>query len=396
MRPSTFRDSPPRGRDSKGFCTGAVNARCGVDACMDVAEYLRRQKENLVEQAKLVKDFSVFEFDYIPDQPLMREEATRLMDEMLRFEISGIPTHHVLIGSRGSGKTLSVKFLQRIMPGQTALDVLYANCREHNTSFKILAHLLDVQARGASLAELFQEFCARHARKTVVILDEIDLMSQKDPRREILYLLSRAGQPFMVVALANNPHIVRSLDPATRSSLQPVPVHFRNYDAEQIGEILKDRAERGLVHWDEARLAEIAAMTVKRTNADARVAIKTLYYSITKPDGDLSACFERARRDVVVDMIHDLSDATLAILWAVRSAPTDFAKDIYARYCRFCQGRAEKPFSYVHFYSNLSYLQSVGLIALVSTKVAKTYANRVVLSFEEAVVDQICRLRFEQ
>lgn len=149
---------------------------------MDVADYLRRQKEHLVEQAKLVRDFGVFEFDYIPDQPLMREEATRLMDEMLRFEISGIPTHHVLIGSRGSGKTLSVKFLQRIVTTHTDLVVLYANCREHNTSFKVLAHLLGVQARGASLAELFQEFCARHAGKTVVLLDEIDLMSPKDPR----------------------------------------------------------------------------------------------------------------------------------------------------------------------------------------------------------------------
>ena len=71
-----------------------------------------------------------------------------LIDDMLQFEVSGIPTHYAIIGSRGSGKTLTLKYLQRVIPEQTELEVLYANCRDHNTSFKILAHLLGVRARG--------------------------------------------------------------------------------------------------------------------------------------------------------------------------------------------------------------------------------------------------------
>ena len=208
-------------------------------------------------------------------------------------------------------------------------------------------------------------FCARCDRKTVVVLDEIDLMSPKDPRREILYLLSRAEQPFMVLTLANNPHVLKELDPATRSSLQPVPLHFRDYDAQQIGEILRDRAERGLARWEQGPLAEIAALTVRRTPADARVAIKTLFYSVTRPQESMTECFERARRDIVVDIISNLSVPMLLVLRAVETAPTDFAKPIYSRYCRFCQARGEKPFSYMHFYTGLSYLQSVGLVALI-------------------------------
>lgn len=363
---------------------------------VDIAEYLRRQKEHLGEEAKTVRDFTVFDFDYVPDQPLLREEAKHVIDDLLRFDITGIPTHYAIIGSRGSGKTLTLKFLQRVVPTQADLHMLYANCREHNTSFKILAHLLNVQARGASLGELFERFCATCRRKTVVILDEIDLMSPKDPRREILYLLSRAEQPFMALTLANNPQVLKELDPATRSSLQPVPLHFRNYDAEQITQILQDRAARGLVRWDEGQLREIAALTVRKTNADARVAIKTLYYTVTRPAEGLADCFELARRDIVIDIVHNLSDAMLLILWAVKDAPTDFAKEIYGRYCRLCQARGDKPFSYMHFYSNLSYLQSVGLVALLSTKVGRTYTNRVLLNFDEPIVEQICRLRFEQ
>ena len=361
---------------------------------MDIAAYLEQQKRHIGREARSVRDFSVFDFDYIPQQPLMREEIKLLIDDMLRFEISGIPTHYAIVGSRGSGKTLTLKYLQRVIPGQTKLSVVYANCRQHNTSFKILAHLLGVQARGASLSELFSTFCGKCQGKTVVVLDEVDLMSPKDRRREILYLLSRAERPFMVIMLSNNPHVLKDLDPATRSSLQPVPLHFPNYDAGQIGQILADRAERGLTEWNEGHLREIAARTARDTNADARVAIKTLFYAATKPGEDLADCFERARRDVVIDLINDLSDSALMILWAVVTAKTDFAKEVYNRYRRYCQARTEKPFSYVYFYSTLSYLQSAGLVALVSAKVGRAYTNRVLLTFDQPVVEQICQLRF--
>ena len=363
---------------------------------MDITEYLRGQRQRVEREAQHVRDFSVFSFDYVPEQPLMREEARLLIDDMLRFEVTGIPTHYAVIGSRGSGKTLSVKYLQRVVPQQADLDIVYANCREHNTSFKILAHFLQVEARGASLSELFGRFRGMRTRRTVVFLDEVDLMSPKDRRRELLYLLSRCAKPFMVIALANNPHVLKELDPATRSSLQPVPLHFRNYDAPQVTEILRQRAQRGLRQWDDGQLTQIAALTVQRANADARVAIKTLHHVSTQPTTPLLDCFERARRDVVIDLINDLSDATLLILWAARLAGSDLSKEIYRRYCQCCRDRREKPFSYMHFYSSLSYLQSAGLVALVSTKVGRTYTNRIRLNFEQPVVEQICRLRFSQ
>lgn len=362
---------------------------------MDVAAYLRRANENLSKETRLVKDFSVFDFDYVPQEPLLRDEGKKLITELMRFQHTGIPTHHFVIGSRGSGKTLTVRLLERIVPQETSMQVRYANCRQHNTSFKILAHLLGVPPRGVSLAELFDAFSAKTTEKTAVILDEVELMSPKDRRKEIFYLLSRSSKPFMVVALSNNARVERELDLATRSSLQAVPLHFRNYDAEQIRLILEDRARQGLHRWDPARLAAIAALTVQRTNADARVAIKTLYYLTVEPQEALERAFERARRDVVVDMIADLSATTLATLWAVASARDNFAREIYGRYRRFCQARGDKPISYVHFSSNLSYLQSAGLVALVSTRVGRTYPNRVELTTERSVVEQIFRLRFE-
>ena len=183
--------------------------------------------------------------------------GTKKWGRSLRFEISSIPAHQAVIGSKGSGKTLTLRYLQKLLAEQTQMQVLYANCREHNTSFKVFAHLLDVHARGSSLSELYQRFCRTYTGKTIVLLDEVDLMSPKDKRRDILYFLSRSERPYLLVMLSNNHRVVKGLDASTRSSLQPVTVYFRNYDATQIYKILEDRARQGLFEWEAGHLSQM-------------------------------------------------------------------------------------------------------------------------------------------
>ena len=226
-------------------------------------------------------------------------------------------------------------------------------------------------------------------------MDEVNLMSSKDRNREILYFLSRSEQPYMVILLSNSPNILKQLDAATRSSLQPIPLYFKNYDADQISQILLDRAKKGLNRWDEGEISQIAALTTNKTNSDARVAIKTLYYKMISTNDGVEKCFEDARKDIVIDQVNDLTNANLMILWAAATSKSDLAKDIYGRYCRFSQDHGAKPFSYMHFYTNLGYLQSVGLLALVATKINRTYTNRVLLTFDGSVAQQICKFRFE-
>ena len=363
---------------------------------MNIAHYCKAQRDFARENSGHIKDFSVFDFNYIPPEPFMREESKHLINEMLKFELSGIPSNQAVIGSKGSGKTLILKYLQRLMGQQTDLKVLYANCREHNTSFKIFAHFLEVQARGASLSELYTKFCNVFTGKTVVVLDEVDLMSPKDRRKDILYFLSRSENPYMVIMLSNNFRLLKDLDAPTRSSLQPMNVYFKNYDAEQMNLILQNRAQQGLANWDKASLSRIAALTTKKTNGDARVAIKTLYYSVTEGHADIEACFDKARKNIIVDMINDLSDPTLMILQAVGTSRSGYAKDIYKKYTAISLSHNDRPFSYVHFYSNLSYLQSMGLVALLATKINRAYTNRVMLTFDEPILEPIFKMRFGQ
>ena len=363
---------------------------------MDIASYLNEKRKHFSQSSSNVRDFTVFDYNYIPDEPVQREEVKEIIKHMVRFETTGIPTHISIVGSRGSGKTLILKYLQKITSKGKQLDVLYVNCRHHNTSFKIFAHLLEQEkTAGSSLGDLYQRFMLRYSKKTVLIMDEVDLMSPKDKNREILYFLSRSEQPYMVIMLSNTPHVIKQLDAATRSSLQPFRLYFKNYDAEQIKQILLGRARKGLRSWDESNISQISALTTQRTNSDARVAIKTLYYKVMSPKDSTEKCFEEARKDIVVDQVNDLTDANLMILWSAATGKSDLVKDIYKRYCQFSRNHQIKPFSYMYFYTNLGYLQSVGLLALLSTKIERVFTNRVVLTFDKSIVEQICKLRFE-
>ncbi len=363
---------------------------------MDPEQYLRQKREQVENEVRNIRDFRVFDLNYVPDQPTERPEMDRITRAIVKYERSHLPINIFAFGSRGCGKTLTVKYLQRLFnasDGPTRL--LYVNAREHNTSFKMLAHLLAVTPRGVSLSELFDRFRRAYSAPTVVVLDEVDFISDKDRHKEILYLMSRCPDNYMLILLANNPKFVAEIDVRTRSSLHPVPLHFKNYDAVQVSEILRQRAERGLHTHSAELISRIAGLVVKHTNADVRVALKTLYYMATERGQDLDECFRSAREDLTADLIGDLNYNNLLVLKAAGHSPNGLVKDIYERYSQLCAAKNEKPFCYAHFYNNLSYLQSLGLILLSSTKVGRAYTNRIGLLFHQDLLKTAYHAKFE-
>lgn len=361
---------------------------------MDIQKYLSEKKARLSQTAGRIQDVHVFDFNYIPAQPLMREEAKPLIDALLRYQQTGIANHALVLGSRGSGKSVLARYLIKIMTEPQQLDFAYVNCRHHNTSFKIMASLMGVSPRGCTLNELWLRYTDAHDRKMVFILDEIDMISDKDRQKEILYLISRSPQNYMAVLLSNNPKFLTSLDESTTSSLQPEIIHFKNYDALEIARILQDRAQVGLDFLCQQIIDQIAALTVKNTNSDVRVAIKTLYYWALEPEIPLEEHFEKARRDIVLDVIKDLNDKNLIILKAAQSKADEYVKEIYECYRRLSAQVNEEPYSYVHFYSNLSYLQSLGLLLLIHAKLGRTYTKKIQLAFDPTILRTAWQIRF--
>jgi Cdc6-like AAA superfamily ATPase len=361
---------------------------------MDVEQYIKNKRTTFSEQSKSIVDYSVFDFNHVPQKPLIRAEAAQIIDALVRYEKTGIPTNLVIFGSRGCGKTLTLKYLTNFMGKDSSLKILYANVRYYSTSFKILAHVLGTSSRGSSLSELYNRFRKIYATRTVVILDEVHLWAPKERQRELLYFLSRDNRNYLIIMLSNDPRFLSEIDQSVRSTLQPERIHFQNYDAIEITSILNERAERGLQNPVDTVNKQIAAYTVKEANSDVRVGIKALFYWATHGRKDVEQCFTNARKDIYVDLVTDLSDTNLLILKASTMIANKFAKKIFAAYTDIARRHRENACSYVHFYNQLSYLQSLGLIMLLSTKVNKTYANRISLLCNPEIIKEVFKQRF--
>jgi len=362
---------------------------------MDIKNYLI-EKQQLLDKAKeQIRNFEVFDFNYVPKKPLMRREVKPVIDALLRYQQTGIANNLLILGSRGSGKSVLAKYLMKTLYEKGKIDFAYTNCRQHNTSFKILASILGLKPRGCSLDELWYKFEDSIKNKMVFVLDEVDLMSEKDKNKDILYLISRSPKSYMAILLSNNPKFLTPLDESIKSTLQPEVVHFASYNATEIEKILTERAHTGLRFTPTRIIREIAAMTVKNTNSDVRVAIKSLYLWALEPDVSLKEHFEKARRDIMLDVVKDLNDKNLLILKAALSRKNSFVRDVYENYKSISAQYNEEFCSYVNFYSNLSYLQSLGLILLISTKVNRTYTNRIQLTFDPSILNTIWQTRFK-
>ena len=344
---------------------------------------------------KRIRDFRVFDFNYIPPKPLMRQEVKPIIDSILRYEKTTIPNNIAIVGSRGSGKTLTIKYLQKVFEEKPGLKILYANCRQLNTSFKIMAGLLNLKPRGYSLPELYDKFKEKYTQKTILILDEADLID-KEKNASILYFLSRSDRPYMTILLSNNPKFLNVLDEPTRSSLQAELMNFKDYNALEIKSILRRRAKLGLNNYSPDILSQIAALTTRLTNSDVRVAIKCLYYWATHTERSIKDNFNKAQKDIVVDVVNDLNDNNIIILKAIADIKEKFVKTVYEKYRQLSKIQGQDGFSYVYFYNSLSYLQSLGLLILFSTKVNRAYTNTISLTFDPAIINTIYDVRFRR
>ena len=94
------------------------------ESSLDVREYIENQRSSFSKQTKSILDYSVFDFNHVPDKPLIRTESKQIIDSLIRYEKTGIPTNQVIFGSRGSGKTLTLKYLSRLMASDSALRIV--------------------------------------------------------------------------------------------------------------------------------------------------------------------------------------------------------------------------------------------------------------------------------
>jgi cell division control protein 6 len=199
-----------------------------------------------------------------------------------------------IFGLTGTGKTAVARYVlkrleDKALEARTRVRGIYINVRHRETPYRILADIaesigLRVPFTGLSTGEVYGRivrWLRRSSGVYIVVLDEIDFLVKKHGD-DLLYKLTRINeltQPSKVsiIGITNSVRFVESLDPRVRSSLGEEEMVFPPYNAEQLKDILSERASEafnpGVLEPD---VIPLCAALAAREHGDARRALDLL------------------------------------------------------------------------------------------------------------------------
>jgi ORC complex protein Cdc6/Orc1 len=230
--------------------------------------------------------------DYVPETLPHRENQIRKLVEILSPLVrSERPSNIFIYGLTGTGKTAVTKFVLKNLHKRfpSNFTYVYVNTRQSDTPYRILADILEslnskVPFTGLSTAELFRRLLKKLNdidSIVVIVLDEIDAMVKKHGD-DILYRFTRANNELgksliSLIGITNDVRFIETLDPRVKSSLSEEELVFPPYNAEELEDILKQRAKFAI--YEEAindDVIRLCAALAARDHGDARRALDLL------------------------------------------------------------------------------------------------------------------------
>ena len=265
-----------------------------LDNMVDVNEIFDSFDKN-----NIFKDKNILQSNYKPENIPHRGEQIKQVASILAPILRGErPSNLFLYGKTGTGKTLSIKYVQdelmkRIKKeGNFNLKIEYLNCKLRKVSdieYRILAELIkqfggSVPATGLPTQAVYSRFgdvIDDEKELIVLILDEID-QTVKKISNDFLYNLTRLNSELSksqicIVGISNNLTFLDNLDPRVRSSLGEEEIVFPPYNALQLQEILNKRSQQAFKEdvIEEGVIAKCSAYAA-REHGDARRALDLL------------------------------------------------------------------------------------------------------------------------
>ena len=264
-------------------------------------------------QNHIFKDKKPLDHRYLPDKLLHRDEQIRQIAKSWVDVLDNVtPSNVTLYGKTGTGKTAASKFAREQLievacNQEVFLRVIYIRCSDFNTEYQVLAELCNklghpVPSRGWTKGEVVKAFRSLFRTNAfgkklhlIVILDEIDILLDKDGDG-ILYTLTRTDN-VAVLSISNYLDFKNLISARVTSSLNDKEIIFPPYGADQLSDILSDRAILSFHDnvLDEDVIPLCSAMAAKE-EGDARYALDLL-----KNAGELA--FEEAHDNVSSDLV---------------------------------------------------------------------------------------------
>jgi len=316
----------------------------------------------------------ILQTNHSPENIPHRDKQIEQVASILAPALRGDRTSNLFIyGQTGTGKTLTAHYvknelMKRAEKENLPLKIEYLNCKLRkvsDTEYRILAELIkklggSVPATGLPTEQVYNKFIEiieKDKKAVILILDEVDQAVRKISDN-FLYNLTRLNSELSqthisLVGISNDLKFLESLDPRVRSSLGEEEIVFSPYNALQLQEILKDRAEKafktGIL--EDGVISKCAAYAA-REHGDAIRALDLLRIAgeLAEREGSVKVKIEhvdkaneKIDRDKILDIVESAPKqfqiALLSIIQLTESKESDqiFTGDVYNIYNELCQ-----------------------------------------------------------
>ncbi|MBD3253992.1 MAG: AAA family ATPase [Candidatus Lokiarchaeota archaeon] len=247
---------------------------------------------------KIFKNRNALESSYIPNELPHRDEEIKNVAEITACALVGdTPPSFLCYGTTGTGKTATIRYISQKLSQQNPEiqpHWVYINCNVVSTPYRILAHIYNsisgsekIPPTGLPKDVIFKKLLGLMDNSLgdsicFLVLDEIDMISDKDYGNEILYYLIRLNENLdncrtCLIGISNKLNFRQQLDPRVLSSLGEESVVFSSYNASELRDILNCRASvafyDGVLKED---VVPLCAALAAKEHGDARKALQLL------------------------------------------------------------------------------------------------------------------------
>ena len=339
-----------------------------------------------------------FQGSYLPETIHHRDEQINLIAKILAPILkSEKPSNLFIYGKTGTGKTMSMKYIIKTLENTSIenkipLKMVYLNCklkRVADTEYRLIAQLArefnkEIPSTGLPTDEVYKIFFSaieKENKPILIVLDEIDQLVKKTGDG-VLYNLTRCNEELensqiTLVGLSNDMIFIDNLDPRVKSSLSEEELVFPPYNALQLQDILKQRAEKSLKEDTlEPGTTEKCAAYSAREHGDARRAIELLRVAaeLAEREGEMKITLsyidkaeEKIERDRLIDVVITQPKQSQSILYTIIKLSSEkkgniFTGEIYSFYKTLCNKVGLRPLTQRRISDIIAELDMVGVI----------------------------------
>ncbi|MDG1525875.1 MAG: orc1/cdc6 family replication initiation protein [Candidatus Thalassarchaeaceae archaeon] len=364
--------------------------------------------DNLLHVKSLFRDRRALGHAFNPQNlPHRRDEISALVNNLVEALRGHAPSNMNLYGRPGSGKTAVTRFVCRDLESKGAaegckISTVEINCRNIDTKYRVLAEIGNrlagegdeaIPFTGWPADKVFDRVRARMQARAgvhVIVLDEIDHLVRKGSEGDdLLYSLTslnigllEGGAFCCVIGISNDLAFTEMLDPRVQSRLAPIDVVFAPYNATQLEDVLKPRANKGVKEGalDDAVIPLCAALAAKE-DGDARRALDLLRISVQQAEQNevdvvrishVRQAQNQLEFDQITPTIQDLPLQQKLVLFSIlineRNGLNNISTgEVYGTYEMACENAGERPLTSRRVSSLIRGLDMAGIITAKTT-----------------------------